>query len=121
MQQLTDIVSASSYVTQRMGKDIMEYYSEKISAAIEVMSDHVTLPAPVKVEIVGLRKRTVQYLRKENTVRIDYLHINSGSLFEDIAWALLEIEGDKNKDPMEDAENLSLELDHDPRYNWVYN
>jgi hypothetical protein len=121
MQKLTDIVTASSYVVQRMGKGYAEFYSQKISVAVEVMLDHVSISNPVKIEIVGLGKKTVQVLTKENIIRVDYLHFNSGSLLEDIAWALLEIEGDKSKNPVEDALYLSLELDHDPRYDGIYN
>jgi len=121
MQKLTDIVTASSYVVQRMGKGYAEFYSTQISTAIEVMLDHVSIPKPIKVELVGLGKKKVQVIPKANTIKVDYLHVNSGELFEHIAWALLEIEGDKNKDPEKDALYLSLELDNDPRYNWVYN
>lgn len=121
MQKITDIVTASSYVVQRMGKGYTEFYSQQISTAVEVMLDHVAISKPVKVELVGLGKRKVRVIPEDYTIKVDYLHLNSGELFEHIAWALLEIEGNKDKDPEKDALYLSLELDNDPRYNWVYN
>ena len=108
MQKITNIVTASSYVVQRMGKGYTEFYSQQISTAVEVMLDHVAISNPVKVELVGLGKKKVRVIPEDYTIKVDYLHLNSGELFEHIAWALLEIEGNNDKDPEKDALYLSL-------------